>query len=188
MNLSFRDNSSTKGKKLMKLKNTITVKAVFDVLYESTMTYENKLNEPIQIANCHSSALFEGMAITDLRGQNLVYHSIPIDNGKGLLFAIELANPVAPGREFSFTLVCKASKQYFDVTTVQKENLFFWNLHHVPGAPCDLVQEIKFPKDLEIVHVIGLQPSDCTKNRALWSLSIPENHPFDSILVYKKTV
>ena len=170
----------------MKQEITITIQDENKGLIESRNHYINTLAENLKVYNFHTSNIFpEQMEILDDKNRKIPSSCIPFNNGQHLYFAAKLIDPVRPGDKFSVRISNPLGKEYFDTTTVKKEDLFFWSLNHCPMVECEFLCTIRFSEKFKLLHVIGAQPATQSKTEAFWRLKMLKEQVFNPVVVYK---
>ncbi len=169
----------------MKLKNVINLKAEWEADFELEWTFKNIYNEPLKIVNFQTGAVFESCFIYDDKGKQLLFESVPTDNGHLAYYAVYFDNPIPPKKEYSFVLKAKSAKKYFDLSTVKKSELYYWTLYDEIGRDNQYYQEINFLNNFTVIDVDGVEPMHLGENQVIWDIDALEDQVFQSTVTYK---
>ncbi len=153
---------------------------------ETLETYQNMFFEQLEVHNFYISSVFKDVKLYDDKNRALSFEMIPINNRRDNYYAIYLKEPVASGSSFVSKLNANIDEKYFDLTTIKKDNLYFWNLNYMPGKKTEVLYAIYFSGEFELVHVQGIQPTVNKAKEVIWQLNMTEEQTFNPLVIYKK--
>ncbi|EKD27507.1 MAG: hypothetical protein ACD_79C00693G0005 [uncultured bacterium] len=169
----------------MKQKIKFIINDVFKGFFESTDIYVNNLSEDLKVFNITCATIFSHIDIYDAFDNKLSYDTIPLEKNKFFHMLINFVTPVPPKNQFSLKTHATLEKLYFEITTIQKDDIFFWHINHVPGIYSELDFEIEFSDKFKFIHAIGIQPKIQNEMHISWHVNLNEKDNFNPIVVYR---
>jgi len=170
----------------MKQEIQISIRDVYEGLIETREIFLNPFSENLEIHNFCVSSIFRDWEVMDDRDRLLETQAVPINNRRDWYYAVSLIDPVLPGRKFTVKMRGRLDQRYFEMTTVNREDLYFWQISHTSVRKSELIYQIRLSDSFRLVHVQGQQPGTQDHNQASWEIPLSEGQFFNPVVVYRK--